>query len=65
MTANDGGWFVLVLTLNLPFRLAEKHRMIRGRRDMLFERKRVHIPPVHSSIAGNPQGGHVGYPFFW
>ena len=31
----------------------------------LSERSEFHIPLAHSSIAGNPQGGHVGYSFFW
>ncbi|MGB5307463.1 MAG: hypothetical protein WBN45_01065 [Arenicellales bacterium] len=55
-----------VLTLNPPFRLAEKHRMGGGGFGMrLSERSEFSILPAHSSIAGHPQGGHVGYPFFW
>ena len=31
----------------------------------LSERSELCIPPAHSSIAGHPQGGHVGCHFFW
>ena len=58
--------FVLALDLNPPVqarREAQDEPGISGC-DCLSASE-FHIPPVHTSIAGYPQGGHVGYPFFW
>ena len=50
------GPLFFLLTLNFPFRLAEKHRMGRGFGMRLSERSEFSIPPAHSSIAGHTQG---------
>ena len=70
---NNGDWFffsllsfVFDLDLNPPAQARrEAQDEPEGSGCDCLSASEFHIPPVHSSIAGNPQGGHVGCRFFW
>ena len=66
MTVNDMSWFCVEVDLKRPVQARREAQDGPGVSGCVCpERSEFSIPPAHSSIAGNPQGGHVGYPFFW
>ncbi len=66
MTVNTMSWFCVGVDLQPPVQARrEAQDEPEGSGCDCLSDSEFHIPPVHSSIAGHPQGECVGCRFFW